>query len=112
MTPIEDRFFNEISASDILKILKRDVQSRDTVKAIFAASKIPLAVGISQLITSEVIKILCSPHEWSQTTAAKYLSETKQSEDMWFITLISALKTAKDIPQISKSTSRANLSEI
>ena len=64
-------------------------------------------MGISQLITGEVIKILCSPHEWSQTAAAKYLSETKQSEEMWFNTLISASKTAKDIPQISKSTSRA-----
>jgi hypothetical protein len=105
MTLIEDRFFNEISASDILKISKRDVQSRDTVKAIIAASQIPMAVGIAQLITREVIKILCSPHEWSQTTAAKYLSE--KSEEMWFNTLISALKTAKDIPQISKSTSRA-----
>jgi exonuclease III len=107
MTPIEDRFFNQMSASDILQILRKNVQTRDTVKAIIAASKIPLEMGISQLITIELIKILRSAHEWSQTTAAKYLSESKQSDEMWHNIMISALTTAKDILQTAKSTSRA-----
>ena len=107
MTSGEDRFFNQISASDILKILKRDIQTRDTVKAIIAASKIPLEIGISQLITIELTKILRCAHEWSQTTAAKYLSETKQSDEMWYTIMISALTTAKDILEDAKTTSRA-----
>ena len=74
MTPIEDRFFNEISASDILKILKRDVQSRDTVKAIIAASKIPLEMGISQLITIELIKIAARMNGRKQQLQNIYLN--------------------------------------
>ena len=95
------------SFNRILKAIRFADKSKKTVAAVIAVSKLSLSAEVSEIVTAEITKLLRCTHECSQTTAAKYLAERKQTDDVWGIIMIETLKAAANISDGSRSTSRA-----
>jgi exonuclease III len=92
------------------KLLKKIVypqQTKTTVSAILAVSKMILGATAVNEMTAAMIKSLSSTHECTQSTAARYLSERKHPDDVWKNILLAILPAAKEVREHLKSTSRA-----
>jgi hypothetical protein len=68
--------------SSMLDIIRDEEKSRKTVAAVIAISKLSLSTSDSSIATDAILDLLLCAHECSQTTAAKYLSEQKQTSDV------------------------------
>jgi hypothetical protein len=88
-----------------LRAIRLEEKSKKTVTALLAVSKLSLPAEKTLIVTTEIMKLLRCTHECSQTTAAKYLSERKHSDDVWRAIMIETLIATVDIPDGSRSTS-------
>ena len=99
--------FEEMNFDELLAVIQLPSQSKSTAKAISASLTLDLDDSSSNLLTRAIIALLTCTHEWTQTTAARFLAESIQTGDTWKLIVAESLSAAKSILEISKDTSRA-----